>query len=206
MLFALQSIGHQKLLGIVESDETFFLESDKGKKNLTHRKPRKRGGSASKRGISKEQVCVVVAHDRNGQILSEVAGKGRITALEIDAVLGDFLDDSVLLCTDTATNYKKFAAMKGIKHEVINAHKKEFVRQKIYHVQHVNSYHRRLKDWMARFNGVATKYLNSYLIWHLFLETNKRLPSDESVNEMLLNACKKTNFISVWDIRNFTFT
>ena len=64
-----------------------FLESDKGKKNLTHQKPRKRGSSASKRGISKEQVCVVVAHDRNGQILSEVAGKGRITALDIDDVL-----------------------------------------------------------------------------------------------------------------------
>ena len=134
MLFALQSLGHQKLLGVVESDETFFLESDKGKKNLTHRKPRKRGGSASKRGISKEQICVVVAHDRNGQILSEVAGKGRIIALEIDTVLGDYLDDSALLCTDTATNYKKFAAMKGLKQEAINARKKEYVRQNIYHI------------------------------------------------------------------------
>lgn len=37
MLFALQSLGHQKLLGIVESDETFFLESDKGKKEFTYR-------------------------------------------------------------------------------------------------------------------------------------------------------------------------
>ena len=88
MLFALQSLGHQKLLGIVESDETFFLGSD-GKKNLTHRKP-------PKRGISKEQICVVVAYDGNGQILSEVAGKGRITALEIDTILGNYLDDSAL--------------------------------------------------------------------------------------------------------------
>ena len=140
MLFALQSLGHQKLLGIVESDETFFLGSD-GKKNLTHRKPCKRGGSASKRGISKEQLCVVVAYDRNGQGLSEVTGKGRITALEIDTILGDYLDDSALLCTDTATNYKKFAAMKGLKHEAVNARKKEYVRQNIYHIQHVNSYH-----------------------------------------------------------------
>ena len=67
---------------------------------------------------------MVVAHDRNGQVLSEVAGKGRITVLEIDTVLDDYLDDSVLLCTDTATNYKKFAAMKGLKHEAINALKR----------------------------------------------------------------------------------
>lgn len=78
VLFSLQPLGHQILLGIVESDETFCLESAIKVRKI-HRKPRKRGGSISKRGISKEQVCVVVAHDRNGQILSEVAGGGRIT-------------------------------------------------------------------------------------------------------------------------------
>lgn len=203
VLFALQSLGHQKLSGTIESDETFFLERDKGKKNLIHRKPRKRGGSASKRGISKEQICVGVAHDRSGQILSEVAGRGRITAIEIDTVLGDYLDNTAFLFTDTATNYKKFAAMKGIKHEAINARNKEYVRQKIYHIQHVNSYHRRLKDWMVRFNGVAIKYLNGYLIWHRFLELKKIFPYKENTNEMLLNACKKANFTTVINIWNF---
>ena len=110
---------------------------------------------------------------------------------------------AMFLCTDTATNYKKFAAIKGLKHEAINARNKEYVRQKIYHVQHVNSYNRRLKDWMERFNGVATKYLNGYLIWHRFLELNKKIPSKENTNEMLLNACKKANFTTVTDIRNF---
>lgn len=52
------------------------------------------------------EYCVVVAHDRNGQILSQVAGKGRVTATELDGVLGEYLDNSALLCTDTATNYK----------------------------------------------------------------------------------------------------
>jgi hypothetical protein len=33
------------------------------------------------------------------------------------------------------------------------------VKKAIYHLQHVNSYHKRLKDWMQRFQGVATKYL-----------------------------------------------
>lgn len=32
ILNALRSLGNQTLKGIVESDETFFLESDKGKK------------------------------------------------------------------------------------------------------------------------------------------------------------------------------
>ncbi|MNW27231.1 hypothetical protein D3C74_40210 [compost metagenome] len=66
ILNALRSLGFAKLRGIIESDETYFLESDKGKKDLTHRKPRKRGGKAKKRGISSEQISIVVAHDRNG--------------------------------------------------------------------------------------------------------------------------------------------
>ena len=48
------------LHGITEADETYFLESEKGARKLS-RLARKRGGSATKRGISKEQVCVLVA-------------------------------------------------------------------------------------------------------------------------------------------------
>lgn len=49
-----------------EANETYLLESDKGQRNLG-REPRKRGGSATKPGISDEQICVLVARDRAGQ-------------------------------------------------------------------------------------------------------------------------------------------
>ncbi|GKU82843.1 hypothetical protein NCCP28_22390 [Niallia sp. NCCP-28] len=80
------------------------MESDKGKKFLSHRYARKRGGVATKRGISKEQVCVIVAQDGNGQVISQIAGKDRIKSTDIDNVLGAFIDTSALLCSDTATN------------------------------------------------------------------------------------------------------
>lgn len=201
ILYAVRILGHQTLKGIVESDETFFLESDKGKKTITHRKARKRGGVAKKRGISKEQICVVVAHDRNGQILSQKAGKGRISAIQLDEVLGKHIDTSALLCTDTATNYKKFAVMKGLKHEAINVSKKEYKKKGIYHIQHVNGYHKRLKKWMDRFQGVSTKYLDNYLFWHRFLELNKKMPTKERVKSMLLSSCQKVNFTTVNTIR-----
>ncbi|MDR7001945.1 hypothetical protein J2Y67_004430 [Neobacillus niacini] len=201
ILFAIRSLGHQTLKGIIESDETFFLESEKGKKNITHRKPRKSGGVAKKRGISKEQICVVVAHDRNGQIISQMAGKGRITAIELDKVLGSYIYTSALLCTDTATNYKKFAQKKGLQHEPINVSKKVYVRKGIYHIQHVNGYHKRLKDWIDRFQGVATKYLDNYLFWHRFLELNKKLPSQDRMKDLLLSSCNLVNFTTVDAIR-----
>lgn len=33
----------------------------------------------------------------------------------------------------------------------------------IYYVQNVNAYDSRLKEWILRFHGVATHYLDSYL-------------------------------------------
>lgn len=77
--------------GVVEVDEAFFRESFKGnhKKSTTFtmsRRVHKRGvkGSYSskdekrKRGISKEQVCVLCAMDRTGNLITELICKGRM--------------------------------------------------------------------------------------------------------------------------------
>ena len=40
----------------------------------------------------------------------------------------------------------------------------------VYHIQNVNSYTSRLKDWMRPFKGVATKYLENYLGWNRMLD------------------------------------
>ena len=61
-----------RLAGIVEADETFVLESRKGERKLD-RKPRRRGGKARKRGLSREQVPILVAADRGGETLSHTA-------------------------------------------------------------------------------------------------------------------------------------
>ncbi len=134
-----------------------------GNLDKSDRKPKKRGGRDKKRGISNLKIAVVVLQDRNGQVIAQKAGTGRVRAEEIDAVIGDYIDPSSLLCTDTATNYKKFALIKELKHETINLSKEGYVKKGIYHLQHVNSYHKRLKDWMQRFQGMATKYLDNYL-------------------------------------------
>ncbi len=44
------------------------------------------------------------------------------------------------------------------------------MREGAFHIQNVNAYHSRLKNWMARFHGVATRYLPNYLGWRRMLE------------------------------------
>lgn len=50
-----KTIQAQSLVGIAETDETYFLQSFKGQRKGLPRPPRKRGGRAGKRGLSKEQ-------------------------------------------------------------------------------------------------------------------------------------------------------
>jgi hypothetical protein len=38
------------------------------------------------------------------------------------------------------------------------------------YINNVNAYHGRLKQWLRRFNGVATKNLPNYLSWQRALE------------------------------------
>jgi len=54
----------------------------------------------------------------------------------------------------------------------VNAYLQEYTRG-IFHVQNVNAYDSRLKEWMKHFHGVATKYLTSYLGWMRLLDREK---------------------------------
>lgn len=53
----------------------------------------------------------------------------------------------------------------GITHRPVNLAAGQRVVAAVYHVQNVNAYDSRLKEWMRRFHGVATHYLGNYLGW-----------------------------------------
>lgn len=150
-----------RLAGIVEADETFVLESRKGERKLD-RKARRRGGKARKRGLSREQVPILVAADRTGGTLSHT-----LPALNADNVK-DMLEPVVapdaLLVSDANRCYPPVAAALDIRHESVNASAGERVRGAV-HIQTVNSRHSQIKSFLRGYRGIATKYLDSYLRW-----------------------------------------
>lgn len=155
-----------KMQGIAEADETFFLESCKGQRHLP-RKARKRGGKA-RRGAATEHIAVLVVRDRDGATADfRLTG---VSATEIEPVLRPLLAADVILCTDGAAAYTVIAKNLGVEHHPVNLAQGVHVRRGAYHIQNVNAYDSRLKQWLARFHGVATDYLESYLGWRRMLE------------------------------------
>lgn len=150
------------LAGTVEVDETYFLRSRKGSRKL-ERPARKRGGKATKRGLSDEQVPVLIARDRNKATADQILNDRSEQA--ITGMLGPLVSPDAVLVSDGAQAYRAFTGKARIPHVGLVLSQGERT-WGIYHVQNVNAYTSRLKGWMRRFNGVATKYLASYLGWH----------------------------------------
>jgi len=91
-------------------------------------------------------------------------------AAHISAALDPILAKDAILCTDAAKAMAAAARALGVAHRPVNLSAGIRVVAGVYHVQNANSYHSRLKDWMRRFKGVATKYLDSYLGWFRTIE------------------------------------
>lgn len=151
----------QALVGIAEVDETMFLLSFKGQRTLP-RQARKRGGKAAKRGLSQEQVPVLVARDRAG-VTADCVLKAT-DAASLAKALKPFVPADLVLCSDGSAALAAAARQLGVEHHAINLSAGIRV-DGAWHIQNVNAYHSRLKTWVRKFNGVATRYLANYLGW-----------------------------------------
>ena len=180
-----------RMKGIIEADDTYFQLSYKGS-TPKDRESRERGSPASKRGISKEKVCVSCAVDRNGNVFSRVSGLGKPTSESLwDTFKGRLSKHSVVV-TDKDTAYAKYAASVPFEHIQL---KSGIERRGPYHVQNINAYHSRLKHFTRKFKGVSTKYLNNYLVWQ-----NVIMEGSRSRIELLKLAIKALVFTRWCDI------
>lgn len=85
-------------------------------------------------------------------------------------MIGSKLTPENVLVTDACRAYKTYAKEKGIEHYRIKSNDGKHVIKGLYHIQNVNGHHSRLKQFINRFKGVATKHLDNYLAWFLFVD------------------------------------
>ncbi len=86
-----------RLEGLVEADETYVLHSLKGQRQLA-RKARRRGGRARQRGLSKQQVPVLLATARGGATAGQALA--RVSQASLQAALEPLLASDAVLLSD----------------------------------------------------------------------------------------------------------
>lgn len=173
--------------GIVESDETFFEDSEKGNRHLD-RPGRKRGTNPKRPSISDDKATVIVTADRKNGLNMTFCGHGRLTKKEIVESLNKPLPPDTILCSDGHVSYKGYASDNHLKHVVLRADLKPHVKKGGFHIQHINSLHNRLKKWIGSvFWGVFTKLLQNYLNWFKVKETILKTAQDQATDLLKLS-------------------
>lgn len=182
ILDALQNMmAEVELDGIVEADETYSTISYKGH-HRDFKLPRpahKRGTPARKRGLSKEQVCVPCGINLDGKSVAKISNLGKPSLKDLQKVLSDKVAAGSVFVTDSLRPYQKLSLDMNLGHIRIPRGRRSVG---AFNIQTVNNYHKRLKDLIfGTFKGVATKYLNNYLVYHNFVNFAKDSKADKEV-------------------------
>ena len=111
------------LKGIVEADETYVLPEGCARAGAQGTAA---GRQAKKRGLSREQVPVLMAADRSGTTVSAVLP--RVDAAALTAALDPVVAKDALLVSDGGASYPPCAAALRVSHETLNRSMGERVR------------------------------------------------------------------------------
>ncbi len=187
ILSTLQNDQNNRIMaGIVEADELFVPVSYKG--NHTKSKHFVMPREAYKRGTDNRsnktpKACVMCAIERMGQSYGEVLGVGQPTVKMISHAFEGRVAPGSIVLSDRALAMKSFFEKKAdidlirLKSSVTGRQGrhdggKPEVRG-IYHIQTVNNCHNRFHNFIRRYLGVSTKYLNHYVNLFIWIENHK---------------------------------
>ena len=176
ILDVLQELQKQVTInGVAEADEAYFPLSFKGDHTKSNFKmPRvahKRGKSITTRGLSQEQVCVPCTVNLNGLSIGKISNLGKPNVHNLSAVLNHRIEKGSILVTDSLRSYHKIAFDNELTHVRIPKGRHT---NGSFNIQTINAYHSELKRLVhGNFKGVATKYLNNYVVYHNFVNFAK---------------------------------
>lgn len=168
---SLEEINGSKFSGIVECDDKLVNINEKGNKKLKRESYKRPSDRKTKRGISDDKISIIVATDRKGSPTMKIAKKGRIDTQSVEKSIGDLMGVDNILCSDKHPSILSWAKEKKIEHHTFLA--KNHSKNKLYHVQNVNSIDNLYERWIKPFYGVSTRYLEKYLNWFMFLQKSK---------------------------------
>ena len=137
----------------------------------------------------------MVATDRENNPTMKFAKIGRIDEDSVNKTIGNYINSENVLCSDSHPSIKLWAKKKGLEHHTFIA-SKHHVKNKCYHVQHVNSLDSLYERWVKRFYGVSTKYLSQYLNWFVLIRKLKK--SVSPIKDIVKAILNENNTIEIF--------
>ena len=165
ILAAIQGLeGGINFSGITETDELLLQYSEKGRR---YKSPEEKEQAIK---TIHPNVAVLVMTDREGNLLFKHTGENKVHNSQIKEELKRRVSENNLICFKPNDEFKQ-AVMESPSKKVIV--RRKTIGLAIYSVNVAEKKITNFLVWMMRFRGVATKYLQNYLMW--FVVMNKYL-------------------------------
>ena len=169
----------------VQLDETYLRESFKGNhtkgKFVMPRTARHRGASLHKRGLGREQICIMTGVSDSDTAFAILSGRGVISKQRaIEALDGRILHGAHVMA-DTAAAYPGALEALGTVFEQVDA--------KSHRINRINTLHSNLDGFLHGFKGVSTKHLQSYLTWFLLRRSFRDDRNDSIIRQVDAQPC-----------------
>lgn len=123
LIHALASLPMPKLTGVVQIDETFIRESQKGSRKLystlggdTKRLPRYGRKPSQLGSMGPEFATVVTAIDNSGYCLCKVSGLGKLTTKMFVELFDEHFENPAYICSDANGVYDQYCELRNIPH------------------------------------------------------------------------------------------
>lgn len=166
-------------------DETYIFDS-----SILHD-----DGFISKRGLSKNQICIVVAIDIFENTYAVICGHGKPTKRRIYNALKDHIEENALLIHDGEKAHNELIERLHLRSEVYKADSKSI--EYLEHMALINNLCSWIKRYIYRFIGMRKENLQSYLNWFVYLlrvkkSTDKWPKMERILRHLVLNDEKYT--------------
>ena len=136
-------------------------------------------GSDNKSMSSKDKACVFcMVQDGNKAFYAAVPGVGFMNEPMLDVTVAKHVDkEKTMMLADNYKVTQKYFERNGYAHTILLSntsdnpkdHKPEI--KNGLHLQHVNAMHHHIRDFLAPYCGVSTKYLPGYIALFIWIKT-----------------------------------
>lgn len=199
-----------KLTKVIMADDTrlpYSFKGNHGEDFYAPRKPHNRGKQNTRKSSNDNTICVLCAVDSCGHSFSRLIGFGNPSGKRVSEGFKDKLDVTrdTILVTDGAPCFSR-----AIKDYAIPSWNRNITLKygsKKYpniigelHIQSVNSYHSRLKHFISRFRGVASRYLPGYIMLFDYMENNKHMSQEDMAKKIIYAMTKVSTDITIEDL------
>ena len=154
---------HLKFHGTIWIDETYIQDYTVLESNFDGNKPR---------GLSRTQICIVVAIDSYKNMIAIICGHGKPSSKRIYEALKDHIKECSTVIHDGDNSHNYLIEKLNLNSIVYKANAKD--ENYLKNMALINNMCSWLKRYIWRFIGMEVDNLQSYLNWFIYLQRCKR--------------------------------